>query len=117
MDTLCRIRDIYRAISEFEERFLSDYGISLNEALLLCCISRGEECCSGEIAGKLGLSASNSSKVIAAAEKKGLVRRVIGDNDKRRMFFSLTDSGRERLGSITCDTKIIEEALDKIKAL
>lgn len=117
MDALCRIRDIDRAISDFSEQFLADYGISLNEGMLLCCISRGGDCCSGKIAGQLGLTASNSSKVLASAEKKGLVMRVIGDSDKRRMIFSLTDEGRRKLNSITRDTRKLEETLAKIKAL
>ena len=36
METLCRIRDIYRAISEFEVQFMQEFDLSLNEGMLLC---------------------------------------------------------------------------------
>ena len=31
METLCRIRDIYRAIAEFEVKFMQEFDLSLNE--------------------------------------------------------------------------------------
>ena len=31
METLCRIRDIYRAIAEFEVQFMQEFDLSLNE--------------------------------------------------------------------------------------
>ena len=36
METLCRIRDIYRAIAEFEVKFMQEFDLSLNEGMLLC---------------------------------------------------------------------------------
>lgn len=36
MDTLCKIRDMYRAIAEFEIRFEKAYQLGLNEGMLLC---------------------------------------------------------------------------------
>jgi DNA-binding MarR family transcriptional regulator len=100
MDRLCKIRDIYRAIFEFESAFQTRYGMGLNEGMLLCTLSKSEQSSSGEIAACLGLTCSNTSKIIASAEKKGLIQRALGDNDKRQMYFSLTEKGREQLLSI-----------------
>ena len=36
METLCKIRDVYRAIAEFEVQFTQMYDLSLNEGMLLC---------------------------------------------------------------------------------
>lgn len=97
METLCRIRDLARAVADFEQQFERRYGLSLNEGVLLCRLCRHETLTSGEIADSLQLSCSNASKVIRSVEQKGLVCRKLGDEDKRRMLFSLTPEGRREL--------------------
>ena len=62
METLCRIRDIYRAIAEFEVKFMQEFDLSLNEGMLLCTLLNTPKLTSSEIAEALGLSASNTSK-------------------------------------------------------
>lgn len=109
-EPLCRIRDIYRSINDFEEEFYNKYGVKLNEGMLLCSLFKQGKCSSGQIAELLGLTSSNSSKVITSAEKKGLIERIVGKEDKRQMFFQLTDEGR------TCIDKIHDQA-DEVTAL
>jgi DNA-binding MarR family transcriptional regulator len=99
-EPLCRIRDIYRCINDFEIEFYARYGVKLNEAMLLCSLSKSGESASGQIAEMLGLSLSNASKVIIASEEKGLVERNVGREDKRQMFFRLTDEGKKRISEI-----------------
>lgn len=103
METLCKIRDIYRLLYTFEREFQERYGIGFNEGLLLCTIEKAGSCASGQLAYWLGLSSSNSSKVIVQAEKKGLIQRNIGQKDKRQMYFSLTAAGQEQLNTIRGD--------------
>lgn len=55
METLCKIRDLYRAIAEFETRFEKVHHLCLNEGMLLCCLSKKKRLSSGEIAELLGL--------------------------------------------------------------
>ena len=35
MEDLCKIRDVYRAIAEFETQFMQQYNLSLNEGMLI----------------------------------------------------------------------------------
>lgn len=101
MDRLCKIRDIYRSIMRIENAIISEYGLCLNEAILLCVLSRQDKLISsGEIAEALGLTSSNASKVIRTVESKGFIRRELGDYDKRQMYFSLTDTGTRKLKSM-----------------
>lgn len=100
METLCKIRDIYRAIAEFEVQFMHSYDLSLNEGMLLCTLLDRPKLTSTEIAGALGLSASNTSKVIRSVEQKKLIVRLIGKVDKRQMHFSLSTEGRERIMTV-----------------
>lgn len=116
-EPLCRIRDILRSISDFEVFFQSEYGIGLNEGMLLCSISKFGRCSSGQVAELLGLTSSNASKVIASAEKKGLVERSLGKEDKRQMYFSLTETGKACLHKVKADPKDMLDIIDKIKAI
>ncbi len=100
MQKLCKIRDIQRAVNNFESDFEKMYGICLNEGMALCSLANAERLSSGELGELLGLSHSNVSKVINSIEKKGLILRELGTKDKRRMFFTLSDSGRKLLAGI-----------------
>ncbi|MDL2244159.1 MarR family transcriptional regulator [Parabacteroides sp. OttesenSCG-928-J18] len=114
-EPLCRIRDIYRVIGDFEVEFANAHGVKLNEGMLLCSLYTMGQCSSGRIAELLGLTLSNSSKVIMSAEKKGLVERIIGKEDKRQMLFELTEKGRECIQSIKCESDSMLELISKIK--
>lgn len=94
---LCRIRDVARAVAHFEQNLQTEFGLNLNEAMLLCSLFEQEIRSSGEIGQLLGLTSSNASKVICSVEKKGFIKRSYGRNDKRQMYFSLTTKGSEKI--------------------
>ena len=117
MELLCKIRDVYRIIHEFESQFQTQYDLSLNEGMLLCSIDKHMRCSSGEVAEMLGITASNASKIISVVEKKGFIRRVVGKDDKRQMYFSLTSEGKEKLKSVKHNVVNANEILKKIKEI
>ena len=117
METLCKIRDVYRAIAEFEVQFTQMYDLSLNEAMLLCTLLNTPKLTSSEIAEALGLSASNTSKVIRSVEGKKLITRLIGKEDKRQMRFSLTTEGKNRISDIKNATFELSELLQQVVSL
>lgn len=117
METLCHIRDIYRAIIEYESRFEKAHDLCLNEGMLLCSLNKEGELSSGRIAELLGLTLSNTSKVIRSVEQKGLIKRVIGKADKRQMYFRLTSKGKEKLESISSEVVEIPEQLQEMIVL
>lgn len=96
MEPLCYIRNIYRIIGKFEDQFQQNYDLGLNESFLLCEL-KDKELSSGEISGILEVTHSNASKVIRSLEKKKLIKRVMGKDDKRKMYFSLTATGKSKL--------------------
>lgn len=102
MESFCKIRDVYRAITEFEAQFEKRYGLGLNEGSLLCALHEVGRLSSGDIAKQLNLTQSNASKVIRTAENKGLIQRRLGDDDKRQMYFSLTPEGERCLTQLHC---------------
>ena len=105
MDKLCRIRDLQRAVNQFEAAFEKRYGICLNEGMALCSLSNAERMCPGRLGELLGLTPSNTSKVLRSAESKGLVLRELCCKDRRQMHYSLTTKGRELLASVDCHPK------------
>lgn len=111
---LCKIRDMYRVIQLFEQDFEREYGMSLNEGMLLCILSKTEEASSGYLANELGLTCSNTSKVIKSVEKKGLIRRALGEKDKRQMYFTLSAQGKELLDQVKCSDLKIPDAFSCI---
>ena len=67
MEKLCKIRDVQRSIIAFEQRFVKRHGICLNEGMLLCSLHQSERLSSGELGELLGLTPSNTSKVIMSS--------------------------------------------------
>lgn len=114
ISTLCRIRDIQRSIITFETFFSKEYGISLNEGMLLCSLLKMNSLSSGELSQLLGLTLSNTSKVILAAENKGLIHRILGASDKRQMYFSLTQKGKDLIANIQCQKIDIPDVLKEL---
>jgi DNA-binding MarR family transcriptional regulator len=110
---LCKIRDLYRSIVEFENHISTSYGLSLNEAMLLCCLSDKEKLASTEISEALGLSCSNTSKVIKSVENAKLIKRSMGTTDKRSMLFRLTPKGIKKLEEMDICAQELPENLKK----
>lgn len=100
MDIICKIRDIYKLIGEFEGQFEKDFGITLNEAMLLCSLLEQKTLSSTELAKNLGLTCSNTSKVIKSVEEQGYIERTLGKEDKRQMYFTITQIGADHIMTI-----------------
>lgn len=96
---ICVMRDLFLALSQLEARLLEAYGLTLNEAMVMCSIA-GETVAAGTIVERTGLTHSHASKVIRMAERKGLLVRTQGEVDKRQMYFALTDEGESCLRRI-----------------
>lgn len=113
MKSLCYIREIYQAISEFESYYHKTYGICFNEGMVLCSLKERFHS-SGELAKILKLTNSNTSKVLRSVEQKGFVERIVGEEDRRQMYFDLTEKGREKINSLNCDEDIMPEKLREL---
>ena len=93
------MRDLMKALSELEAQLEAAYGITLNEAMVLCSV--GDEMVSaGDITSCTGMTSSHVSKIIRSVEEKGLLLRKLGESDKRQMYFVLTRKGKNCLGRI-----------------
>jgi DNA-binding MarR family transcriptional regulator len=100
MESICELKDIYKSLYKFEKDFQTQYGMTINEAMVLCYLYDGETRTAGEICDFIGLSPSRVSKVINAVEKLGFIERKLSDTDKRLMLFALTTLGLRKITSM-----------------
>lgn len=114
MEKLCKIRDLYLQIADFELEFQKKFGLSLNEGMALCSLKEDEKLSSGRLSELLRLSASNTSKILKSLENKNLIIRELGKSDKRSIFFSLTNEGKKILQEIQCTPLEIPKNLEEV---
>lgn len=96
MEAICKLKDIYKALYNFEKNFAENNGITINEGMILCCLKDGSSRTANELCEFIGLSNSRVSKVIFSVEEKGYIKREMGKIDKRQMIFSLTNEGKAK---------------------
>lgn len=115
MKTLCKMKDIIKALTTFEERFEKTHQISLNEALLLCVLHESEkEMTPTNLAKSTDLSTSHTSKVIRILEEKKLIQRKLGHVDRRLMYFHLTEQGDRVVAHLQIEETMIPELLSPL---
>lgn len=113
METICIMKEIFKAIRNFEDNFYWAHRISLNEAMVLCTL-KTEKLSSSDISEKTGFTPSHTSKLLRAVEDKELIERILGETDKRQMYFSLTSKGAEKLNGIHCRSVEIPDILKPV---
>ncbi|MCL2596688.1 MAG: winged helix DNA-binding protein [Paludibacter sp.] len=110
---LCKIRDVYRAIMNFEADFQRKFNLCLNEGMMLCSL-QNNKLSPKEISQLLGLTTSNTSKIINSLEVKMLIKRTLGKTDKRQMYISLTEKGNQKIDEVNCDRQNFSPILNNI---
>ena len=100
MENLCKIKDIYREIQLFEQTLKNDLNVTINEAMVLCCLYKTNKC-SGDISADTGISASRTSRVLLSLEQKNYIIRSFDSKDKRKMIFKLSTEGEKKKKEIS----------------
>lgn len=113
MQSLCMINELAKEVSSFESAFKENHGLSLNEGMLLCSLSKGLHS-ANSLAAVLKLSSSNTSKIINLVEGKGLINRKICKDDKRQMLFSLSQKGKEKIEAIKCSEIVFPPIIESL---
>lgn len=113
METVCIMKEIFKAIRSFEDDFYVAHRISLNEAIVLCSLAT-EKLSSSGISERTGFTPSHTSKLIRTVEDKKLIERLLGKTDKRQMYFSLTTDGMKKLDNIKCGSVKVPDILKPV---
>lgn len=117
MEPICRLKDIYKALYNFEKEFAEQNGITINEGMLLCCLKDGKPKSANELCDFVGLSNSRVSRVINSVEEKGYINREMGTTDRRQMIFTLTESGKEKTLTMQTQGMDLSKLTDQILKL
>lgn len=97
MESICKLKNIYKSLYTFEKEFAEKNNITINEGMVLCCMKDEKPRTANEICEFVGLSNSRVSRIINTVETKGYILREMGSIDKRQMIFSLTEEGRKKI--------------------
>lgn len=114
MESICEIKNIYKALYLFEKEFVKTFNMTINEAMLLCCMKDGKPHSAYEIAEFIGLSNSRVSKIIVSVEGRGWIIREIGVEDKRKMIFSLSEEGESIVKVMKKQPIPLDDVLSKL---
>jgi len=101
MIDLCSIRKIQSALKRFEETLKAETGLSLNDALCLCSISKGIQE-PGLLARELELSPSRLTRILDALEDRKFIQRKLSDADRRSISVLLTRQGEKIVNTYKC---------------
>jgi len=114
MQNFCKLKDLYKIIQELENTIQEAHGLSGNECMTICSISK---CCSsaGELSETISQSKSRMSKILAGLEKKDLIARNIDKFDKRKNQFVLTEKGLEKAKEVECSPVFIPDFVFKTR--
>ncbi|MDC7246060.1 MAG: MarR family transcriptional regulator [Sphaerochaetaceae bacterium] len=105
MIDLCYLRHILTDVKRIEETLKRETSLTLNEALCVCQIDKGNIEPSS-LSKELSLSLSRTSRVIDSLVKKDLVERIHDDKDRRNIRVTLTEEGEKtgkKLHTISLD--------------
>ncbi len=100
MESIIKLKDIYKALYEFEKQYAEMNNVTINEAIILYALRDGKPKAAHELYDYVGLSKSRVSRILADMERKGYIVRRVGVKDKRHMLFTLTFGGNEKLKEI-----------------
>lgn len=100
MESILKLKDIYKALYDFEKQYAKLNDITINEAIVLYSLREGKPMIASQVYKFVGLSKSRMSRIMFEIENKGYVARQTGAEDKRNIFFSLTSLGRDKLNDL-----------------
>ncbi len=72
---------------------LAHHGLKPGEFTMLCLIGLNPDTRQGVLARRLRIKPAHMTKLVSRAVKKGLVERLVPDEDRRSVFLRLTDKG------------------------
>jgi len=89
---LMALRRITRAIDLHSRRLVQSHGLTGPQTLLLKSLLDGGEISVGTLAQRISLSQATVTDILNRLEKRGLVRRVRSETDKRRVHVKATEA-------------------------
>ena len=90
----------YRTASDADKKQIKGYGLSSSEfAVLELLYHKGRQPIQ-QLASRILLTSGSMTYVVSQLEKKGYIRRVVSEHDRRVFYAELTDAGNALLAEI-----------------
>lgn len=100
MESIIKLKDIYKVLYAFEKQYADTNDTTINEAIILYALRDGKPKPANHLYDYVGLSKSRVSRILADIERKGYIVRRVGTKDRRNMLFALTLAGNEKIKEI-----------------
>lgn len=98
-EVLTNLRRVIRATDLHSRQLSKSSGLTAPQLLVMTTINQHPEYTISEIGREISLSQATVTTIVDRLEKRGLLRRVRSEIDRRRVHPQLTDSGSEILRS------------------
>jgi DNA-binding MarR family transcriptional regulator len=99
LQALVVLRQIIRATEIHEKNISRSTGLTLPQLMVLQTLRESSPMTSGELARRLNVAQATVTSILDRLEKKTLISRERGKEDKRKMWVHLTDEGTHLLVS------------------
>jgi DNA-binding MarR family transcriptional regulator len=98
-DVLISLRRIIRAIDMRSRRLMQQAGFTGPQLMVLQALGTHDEMTAGELAREVNLSQGTITSILGRLEKRDLIQRIRSHTDRRKVYVTLTEGGKEQLAS------------------
>ena len=96
-EVLIAIRRVVRAIDLHSRSLIASHGLTGPQALILKEVNKATQISAGEIARRVTLSQATVTDIVNRLEKRGLIRKIRCEGDRRKLSISATSAAEELL--------------------
>ncbi len=109
------MRDAHRAFQRLLERRIAAYGVTRGQWYFLRVLWITDGLSQRELSARVGMMEPTTVIALRSMEKSGLIRRVRGDDDRRKVLVFLTAKAKRLRGELlTVARTITDEAEEGI---
>jgi MarR family transcriptional regulator, organic hydroperoxide resistance regulator len=109
------VRDAHRAYQRLLERRISPFGVTRGQWYFLRVLWITDGLSQRELSARVGMMEPTTVIALRSMEKSGLIRRVRGDDDRRKVLVFLTAKAKRLRGELlTVARTITDEAEEGI---
>ncbi|WP_127144222.1 MarR family winged helix-turn-helix transcriptional regulator [Pelagibacterium montanilacus] len=94
---LSSMRKILRRTELNSKALMRETGLTPSQLVFMQLLEDGNEQTAGHIAARMGITQATATALIHKLERQGMVVRRKGESDRRQVWLSLTDAGRDVL--------------------
>ena len=103
------VRDAHRAFQRLLERRIAAYGVARGQWYFLRVLWSSDGLSQRELSARVGMMEPTTVIALRSMEKSGLIRRVRGDDDRRKVRVFLTAKAKRLRGELLAVARTITD--------